>query len=144
MASVRKKALLLLKPEQHCLLAEVGTTMIASFEALFGKSHGECCLQELPKLAKSSREVPGSWVTARCQHRWLVIARALLGHDRSRKSALNNDTELWSMLARVTNSVGLVFEGEPYKSCNLMHTCPKCLSMHHPGLDDSTVQHLGR
>ena len=109
--------------------------MMPSFEAFFGKSHGECCLQELPQLAKSAREVPGTWVTARCQHRWLVIARALLGHDRSRKSALNNDTELWSMLARVTDSVGLVFEGVPHNNC---------LSMHHPASDDSIVLRLGR
>lgn len=101
------------------LLAEVGPTMIPAFQELFGKSHRDCRLQDLPELAESAREAPGTWVTAQCQHRWLLIARALQGHDRSRKSALNNDTELWSMLARVTDSVGLLFEGVPHTNCNL-------------------------
>ena len=117
--------------------------MIDSFQELFGKSHGECYLQELPKLAKSAREAPGTWITARCQHRWFVIARALQGHDRSRKSALNSDTELWSMLARVTDSVGLVFEGVFHDNCDLAGTFCNFLSMHHPAFDDSISQHPG-
>ena len=109
----------LFKTTQQCLLAEVGLIMISAFQEFFGKSHWDCCLQDLPKLAEAARKAPDAWVTAQCQHRWLLIARALQGHDRSRKSALNNDTELWSMLARVTDSVGLVFEGEPHTNCNL-------------------------
>ena len=47
------------------------------------------------------------------------MARALQGHNRSRKSALNSDAQLWDMLARVTDSVGLMFEGVPRYNCNI-------------------------
>lgn len=100
--------------------------MVSSFEALFGRNYGDCRLQDLPKLAQSARESPGTWVTAQCQHRWLVIARALQGHNRSTKSALNSDTQLWDMLAKVTDSVGLLFEGMPRHNCNLYVLIKQC------------------
>ena len=87
--------------------------MISSFEALFGASYEECCLDDLPKLAQAAREVPGTWVTSQCQHRWFLVAKALQSHNRSTKSALNSDTQLWAMLARVTDAVGHLFEGVP-------------------------------
>ena len=120
-----------LYPRQQCLLAEVGATMISAFQELFGRSHRDCCLQDLPKLAESAREAPDTWFTAQCQHRWLLIARAIQGHDRSRRSALNSDTELWSILARVTDSVGLMFEGTPATAAFFMCIASRFHSMHH-------------
>ena len=101
---------------KHCLHAEVGATMISSFEALFGVSYADCCVGDLPKLARSVREVPGTWVTSQCQHRWFLVAKALQTHNRSTKSALNNDLELWAMLARVTEAVGHLFGGVPHST----------------------------
>lgn len=100
----------------HCLHAEVGPNMISACNALFGRSYGECCLDDLPKLAQSARDVPGTWVTVQCQHRWFLMAKALQSHNRTTKSALNNDTQLWAMLGRVTDAVGRLVEGVPHNN----------------------------
>ena len=98
--------------------------MTSSFEELFGRSYKDCHPEDLPKHAEAARQA-GTWVTAQCQHRWFLLARALLETKTTRKSALNDSTELWDMLGTVTEAVGLIFTGV---SCNALHAlywCPR-------------------
>ena len=91
--------------------------MTSSFQELFGRGHKDCQPQDLPKQAEAARQA-GTWVTAQCQHRWFLLARALLETKTTRKSALNDSTEMWNMLNTVTEAVGLIFAGV---YCSALH-----------------------
>ncbi len=90
--------------------------MFGSFVEVFGLGQTDVTDPQTlflhARVTRQAKEGSSSWVTAEHQHRWWVMAQALLARKiTARPSALRENTALWSMLESMCDPVRTALDG---------------------------------
>ncbi len=90
--------------------------MFGSFVEVFGLGQTDVTDPQTlflhARVTRQAKEGSSSWVTAEHQHRWWVMAQALLAWKiTARPSALRENTALWSMLESMCDPVRTALDG---------------------------------